>query len=174
MLVNAAGDYKASAFVDYDIADVEHLAAVNYFGTVHMMQACLPAMVERGFGRVINVASTAGKWGSLNQSAYNTSKHAVVGLTRCVALEMAKSGVTVNAICPGLIDTALADTLVAEHAAIIGTTPETLLSELLTRIPLGRLIQPAEIAELAVYLASREAAGMTGQSILHDGGLLLI
>lgn len=174
VLVNCAGAYRASLFVDYDISDFDHLMQVNYFGTVHMMQAALPGMRERGFGRVVNIASTAGKWGSANQSAYNASKHAVVGLTRSVALEMAASGVTVNAICPGLVDTELADTLVAQYAGIAGTTEAAMMQAILARIPVGRLIQPEEIAELAVYLSSRNAGGMTGQSLLYDGGMLMV
>jgi len=174
VLVNCAGDYSASPFLDYDIGDFDHLMQVNYFGTVHMMQAALPGMRERGFGRIINIASTAGKWGSANQSAYNASKHAVVGLTRSVALEMATTGVTVNAICPGLVDTDLADVLVSQYANIGGTTEDAIKQAIMARIPIGRLIQPEEIAKLAVYLASRDAGGMTGQSLLYDGGLLMV
>jgi len=174
ILVNCAGAYKASRFLDYAVDDIELLMRVNYFGTVHMMQAALPGMRARGFGRVVNVASTAGKWGSANQSAYNASKHAVVGITRSVALEMAANGVTVNAICPGLVATDLADTLIAQYAAIAGTSEDAIMQAVLARIPVGRVIEPAEIAALAVFLASREAAGMTGQSILYDGGMLMV
>ena len=174
ILVNCAGAYRASRFLDYDIGDIDRLMQVNYFGTVHMMQAVLQGMQERGFGRVINIASTAGKWGSANQSAHNASKHAVVGLTRSVALEMAAAGVTVNAICPGLVETELGDALVSEYAEISGTTADAMMSAILARIPVGRLIQPEEVAELAVYLARREAGGMTGQSLLYDGGMLMV
>ncbi|MBT4907534.1 MAG: SDR family oxidoreductase [Rhodospirillaceae bacterium] len=174
ILVNCAGAYRASRFLDYDIEDIDRLMQVNYFGTVHMMQSALPGMQARGFGRVINIASTAGKWGSANQSAYNASKHAVVGITRSVALEMAAAGVTVNAICPGLVDTDLGDALVADHAEINGVSTDAMMQAILARIPGGRLIQPAEVAELAVYLARRESGGMTGQSLLYDGGMLMV
>jgi NAD(P)-dependent dehydrogenase (short-subunit alcohol dehydrogenase family) len=174
ILVNCAGAYRASRFLDYDIDEIDRLMRVNYMGTVHMMQAALPGMQAREYGRVINIASTAGKWGSANQSAYNASKHAVVGLTRSVALEMAGVGVTVNAICPGLVDTELGEGLVAEYADISGTTAEARMQALLARIPVGRVIQPEEVAELAVYLARRESGGMTGQSLLYDGGMLMV
>jgi len=174
ILVNCAGAYRAARFLDYDIGDIDRLMQVNYFGTVHMMQAVLPGMQARGFGRVINIASTAGKWGSANQSAYNASKHAVVGITRSVALEMAAAGVTVNAICPGLVDTELGDALVAEYAEINGTSVDAMMQAILARIPVGRVIQPEEVAELAVYIARRESGGMTGQSLLYDGGMLMV
>jgi NAD(P)-dependent dehydrogenase (short-subunit alcohol dehydrogenase family) len=174
VLVNCAGAYRASRFLDYDIGEIERLMRVNYLGTVHMMQAALPDMQARGFGRIINIASTAGKWGSANQSAYNASKHAVVGLTRSVALEMATAGVTVNAICPGLVDTDLGEALVAEYAEINGMTTDAMMQAILARIPVGRLIQPEEVGELAVYLARRESGGMTGQSLLYDGGMLMV
>jgi len=87
---------------------------------------------------------------------------------------MAGVGVTVNAICPGLVDTELGEGLVAEYADISGTTAEAMMQALLARIPVGRVIQPEEVAELAVYLARRESGGMTGQSLLYDGGMLMV
>ena len=87
VLINNAGIYHAASFLDHQAQDFQRLLDVNVFGVIHCMQACLPQMQARRRGSIINIASTAGKWGSRNQSAYNTSKHAVVGLTRCVALE---------------------------------------------------------------------------------------
>ncbi len=97
-------------------------------------------------GKVINIASTAGKWASLNQSAYNTSKHALVGMTRCVALETAQQGINVNAICPGVVETDMVTTFGDEHAKILGLTPEQALGFVKQRIPMDRWIQPEEIA----------------------------
>jgi NAD(P)-dependent dehydrogenase (short-subunit alcohol dehydrogenase family) len=174
ILVNSAATYKAASFLNYAPEDFERLLKVNLHGPIHLTQAALPHMVERGYGRIINVASTAGKWASANQSAYNISKHGLIGLTRCTAMEFASKGVTVNAICPGMVQTDLADQFLAEHAALSASTPETVRSELMKRIAQGRFLDIAECGHLAVYLASREAQGMTGQSILLDGGMLYV
>jgi NAD(P)-dependent dehydrogenase (short-subunit alcohol dehydrogenase family) len=147
---------------------------VNLFGVLHFMQACLPGMQARRHGRIVNIASTAGKWGSRNQSAYNVSKHAVVGLTRCVALEASPDAVTVNAICPGFVQTDMVETLKAQVAQSSGMSGEDMVKAALTRVPLGRVLNPDEIASLAVYLGSHESRGMTGQSILLDGGMVLV
>ncbi len=172
-LVNNAGIYKSRTFLDYSAQDFQRLLDVNLFGVIHLMQAALPRMQSRGYGRIVNIASTAGKWGSRNQSAYNVSKHAVVGLTRCVALEAAASGVTVNAICPGFVQTDMVENLKREYAAIGGADADAIVKAALARVPMGRVLDPAEIAGLAVYLGSRESSGMTGQSILVDGGMLM-
>jgi len=172
-LVNNAGVYKSRTFLDYEAADFQRLLDVNLFGVIHLMQAALPRMQSRGYGRVVNIASTAGKWGSRNQGAYNVSKHAVVGLTRCVALEAAATGVTVNAICPGFVQTDMVENLKREYAAIGGADGDAVVKAALARVPMGRVLDPSEIASLAVYLGSRESSGMTGQSILVDGGMLM-
>ena len=173
ILVNNAGVYRAKSFLDYTDQDFQDLLDVNLFGVLHFMQACLPGMQARRRGSIVNIASTAGKWGSRNQSAYNTSKHAVVGLTRCVALEASAHQVTVNAICPGFVQTYMIDELKVQAAQAAGASVEDFLKGMMGRVPLGRLMQPAEIAELAVYLGSPAARGITGQSIHVDGGMVL-
>ena len=174
-LVNNAGIYIGKPFLDYSPEEFERLLQVNLFGVIHMTQAALPGMLERGYGRVVNIASTAGKWASRNQSGYNISKHAVVGLTRCVAVESAARGVTVNAICPGFVQTDMVENLKREQAAAGVADPEAVLKSMLAaRVPMGRALAPEEIAGLAVYLASRESSGMTGQSILVDGGMVVV
>lgn len=174
-LVNNAGIYKAGSFMETASEDFEALFRANVVGCIQLMQAALPQMIQRGRGRIVNIASTAGKWGSLNQSAYNASKHALVGLTRCVALEVARSGVTVNAVCPGLVDTSMAQALLESKARSAGTDARAVREELVTRkIPIGRLIDPSEIGPLVAYLLSPAAGGMTGQSLLYDGGSLQI
>ncbi len=174
VVVNGAGIYRARPFLEYAPADFEEILRVNLHGTIDVMQAVLPHMLERGAGRIVNIASTAGKWASRNQSAYNVSKHAVVGLTRCTALEFAATGITINAICPGFVQTDLIDQFVGEHAAIGGQTPEDTRAGMQARVPQGRFLDVDECGELAVYLASAESRGMTGQSILLDGGMLCV
>ncbi len=170
VLVNAAGLYTSAAFLDTRIEDFGRLLDVNLFGTVNLMQAALPGMRARGVGRIINIASTAGKMGSLNQSAYNVSKHAVVGLTRCVAMEFAKTGVTVNAICPGPVRTEMLNGLWESQAKVRGVPVDAVKAEMIGRVPLGRFIEPDEIASMAGYLASPAAAAVTAQSFAVDGG----
>lgn len=173
VLVNNAGVYRAKPFMDYAPQDFQDMLDVNLFGVLHFTQACLPGMQARQHGRIINMASTAGKWGSRNQSAYNVSKHAVVGLTRCLALEASPYQVTVNAICPGFIQTDMVEELKAQVAQSAGISGEEMVKAALARVPLGRVLQPDEIAALAVYLGSHESRGMTGQSIHLDGGMVL-
>lgn len=174
VLVNAAGIYTARSFLQYSTAEFDRLMRVNVQGPFHLMQASLAHMASNRSGRVINIASTAGKWASSNQSAYNASKHALVGLTRCAALEFAQSGVTINAICPGLVQTDMAAQFEQDHATLAGVTPENLRASLIRRVAQRRFIEPTECADLAVYLASHEARGMTGQSIVLDGGMLFV
>ncbi len=174
ILVNNAGVYKPSRFLDYTAEDFDRIMQVNVYGPFHVSQFVLRHMVEQKKGKVVNIASTAGKWASLHQSAYNTSKHALVGMTRCVALEMAPHGINVNAICPGVVETDMVAEFTAEHARIMGVDEDVVKSFMLQRIPMGRVLQPGEIADLAVYLSSSEADGMTGQSILLDGGMLFV
>lgn len=174
-LINSAGVYQANAFLDTTARDFEDLFRTNVVGCANLMQAVLPQMLDRQNGRIVNIASTAGKWGSVYQSAYNASKHALVGLTRCVALETVKLGVTVNAVCPGLVKSAMAESLWAEKDRIARSDPYTAGDEVVPqRSTRGRLVEPAEIAELVAYLLSPMAAGMTGQSLLYDGGGLQI
>ena len=172
ILVNNAGIYQAKAFLDYTADDFQNMLDVNLMGVIHFTQACLPGMQARKQGRVINMASTAGKWGSRNQSAYNISKHAVVGLTRCVALEASPYGVTVNAICPGFVQTDMLEELKAQVALSSGASADEFVKAALARVPLGRMLTTQEIAGMAVYLGSAESSGMTGQSIHIDGGMV--
>jgi NAD(P)-dependent dehydrogenase (short-subunit alcohol dehydrogenase family) len=173
VLVNNAGVYRAARLVDFTPEDFDRVMQVNVHGAFHVMQLVLRHMQRRGRGKVVNVASTAGKWGSMNQSAYNASKHALVGLTRCAALEMAAHGIQVNAICPGFVRTDMLGEFKA-HADILGVPFEQVLQAGLARVPQKRFLQPDEIAHLAVYLASAESDGMAGQSLLIDGGMLMV
>jgi 3-hydroxybutyrate dehydrogenase len=172
-LVNNAGVNRSKPFLDFTPQDFQDMLDVNLFGVLHFTQACLPHMQQQTKGSIINIASTAGKWGSRNQSAYNVSKHAVVGLTRCVALEASPHKVTVNAICPGFVETDMLDELKAQASHSAGTSIEDFEKAALSRVPLGRMMKPQEIAAMAVFLASQDATGITGQSIQMDGGMVL-
>jgi NAD(P)-dependent dehydrogenase (short-subunit alcohol dehydrogenase family) len=173
ILVNAAGAYIANRFLDYSAEQFDRLLQVNLFGPLHLMQAVLPGMQRQKYGKIINIASTAGKWASANQSAYNTSKHALVGLTRCVAME-AGTGLNVNAICPGFVDTKMLEDAMRTVAEINSMSFEDFKTSAMNRVVLRRPVTPQEVANLAVYLASDEAASMTGQSIALDGGMLFV
>ena len=140
----------------------------NLHGIYHMTRACLPHMPEGG--RIINISSVLGKFGVAGYTAYCASKHAVVGFTRALAAELAPRGITVNAICPGWVDTAMAETGVKETAARLGITPAEFKKSALERVPLNRFLKPEEVAPLALYLGSPEAAGMTGQALNIEGG----
>ena len=173
VLVNNAGVYHAASLLDTAPEDFDRVMQVNLYGAYHVLQLCLRQMRAQGAGKVVNIASTAGKGGSMNQSAYNASKHALVGLTRCAAVELGPLGICVNAICPGFVETDMLQSFSA-HAAITGLSFEQILANGKARVPLRRFLQPVEIAHLAVYLGSAESDGMTGQSILMDGGMLMV
>ncbi len=173
VLVNNAGVYHAASLLDTAPEDFDRVMQVNLYGAFHVLQLCLRQMRDQGAGKVVNMASTAGKGGSMNQSAYNASKHALVGLTRCAAQELGPLGICVNAICPGFVETDMLQSFSA-HAAITGLSFEQILANGKARVPLRRFLQPQEIAHLAVYLGSAESDGMTGQSILLDGGMLMV
>lgn len=172
-LVNNAGIYRARRFLDYTPQDFRDLLEVNLFGVIHLTQAVLPHMQAQHYGRIVNIASSAGKWSSRNQSAYNTSKHAVVGLTRCVAVEEAANGITVNAICPGFVQTDMVEVLKTEVAQSAGLTAEQMMAQALARVPMGRFMAVEDLVGMALHLGSRESAGMTGQSISIDGGMVV-
>ena len=173
VLVNNAGVYHAASLLDTAPEDFDRVMQVNVYGAFHVLQLSLRRMRAQGAGKVVNFASTAGKGGSMNQSAYNASKHALVGLTRCAAQELGPLGICINAICPGFVETDMLQSFSA-HAAITGLTFEQILTNGKARVPLRRFLQPQEIAHLAVYLGSAESDGMTGQSILLDGGMLMV
>jgi len=173
VLVNNAGVYHAASLLDTTPEDFDRVMQVNLYGAFHVLQLCLRQMRTQGAGKVVNIASTAGKGGSMNQSAYNASKHALVGLTRCAAVELGPLGICINAICPGFVETDMLQSFSA-HAAITGLSFEQIMANGRARVPLRRFLQPQEIAHLAVYLGSAESDGMTGQSILLDGGMLMV
>jgi 3-hydroxybutyrate dehydrogenase len=174
ILVNNAGIYRPAKFLDYTFDDWKRVVDVNLHGTFLCTRAVLPAMLRQRYGKIVNVASTAGKWGSLFQSAYNASKHGVMGLTRSLALEVAAQGITVNAVCPGYVETPLLDQGIEEWSAILGVAREGVVEFMKGRIPQGRFLRPEEVAAAVVYLSAPESDGVTGIGITLAGGMLLI
>jgi 3-hydroxybutyrate dehydrogenase len=173
VLVNNAGIADSAPFVTMDDAVWERMLAVNLTGTYYCMRAVLPGMFDRRRGRVINIASVAGRTGFAYTAAYCASKHGVIGLTRAVAIEAAGNGVTVNAICPGWVDTDMTRESVARIVRKTGRSEADARSAIERMSPQNRLIQPDEVAALAVFLASPEAHGINGQALTVDGGELV-
>ena len=170
LLVNAAGAAETAPFHKTSLAMFERMWRVNVTGAVIMTQAVLPGMVQAGFGRVINIASTASLKGYRYVSAYVTAKHGLLGFTRALAQEVAGSGVTVNAVCPGFTDTGLVADSVARIVARTGRTRDQALADLTSGNPLGRLIRPEEVAASVAYLCLPAAAAVNGQALAVDGG----
>jgi len=173
ILVNNAGIAQSAPLARTDDELWRRHLEVNLSGTFYCMRAALPAMVERGWGRVINVASIAGKTGAPYIAAYAASKHGVLGLTRTAALEVATSGVTVNAICPGYVETDMTERAVENITARTGKTSEEARAILERMSPQQRLVTSEEVAALALLLAGHEGRGINGQAINVDGGSVL-
>jgi len=170
VLVNNAGIADSAPFVKSDLALYRRLMAVNFESVVIATRAVLPGMIDRGFGRVISIASIAGLKGYPYVTAYCASKHAVVGLTRALAQEVAKTGVTVNALCPGYVDTDLVRDGAARIAAKTGKAAADITAGFHKHNPQGRLIGVGEVAGAVAWLAGTDAAAVNGQAIAIDGG----
>lgn len=170
ILVNNAGSVESGPFLNADASVFHAMWEVHLMGAVHATQAVLPGMLERGFGRIVNVASTAGLRGYPYVAAYCAAKHALVGLTRALAAETAARGVTVNAVCPGYTDTELVRASIGRVADKTGRTPEEVLADYVRDAPIGRLIAPQEVAAAVLYLCSPGAAAVTGTTLAVAGG----
>ncbi len=172
ILVNNAGQSAATAFAETPREVWDRMLAVNLTGTFLCTREVIPAMTAARWGRVVNVASTAGLRGYPKTAAYTAAKHGVVGLTRALALETAKLGITVNAVCPGYTDTDMARAAVDNLVAGLGKTPDEALGMITRVIPRGSLILPEEVASAVGWLCSPGASGITGQAVVVAGGEL--
>lgn len=170
ILINNAGQASSAPFMKMDVGLWQQMLAVNLSGTMFCMQQVLPAMAAAGWGRIANVASTAGLVGYAYVAAYVAAKHGVVGLTRALALEYAKSGITINAVCPGYTETEIVKNSIDRVVAKTGRTSAQALAEFVKSNPQGRLVQPQEVADTVLWLCGKGASAITGQSIAVAGG----
>lgn len=166
VLINVAGWDRVEPFLDSQPDTWDKVIAINLYGVIHTCHAALPLMVEAGAGRIVNVASDAGRVGSKGEAVYSAAKGGVIALSKTLAREFARSGITVNAVCPGPTETPL----VVE--ALEGNP--RLLEALKKSIPMGRMGQPQDLANAIAFMASNEAAFITGQTLSVSGGLTMI
>jgi 3-hydroxybutyrate dehydrogenase len=172
ILVNNAGVAFGAPIHKTSLDDWSRILTVNATGAFLCLRTFLPAMAERRWGRVVNIASTAAITGSRYMAAYCASKHALVGLTRAAAAEVADRGVTVNAVCPGYLRTEMTTETIARIVQTTGRTEEQALQAILQTTPQRRLIEADEVADAVLYLCGEGARGVNGEALLIDGGEL--
>jgi 3-hydroxybutyrate dehydrogenase len=170
ILIANAGAVESLSFARSDAALFQRMMDVNFMGVVHSIQDALPSMRERPHGRIIAIASTAGLKGYGYVSAYAAAKHAVIGLVRSLALELATTRVTVNAVCPGFTDTDLVAGSIDTIMKKTGRDRAQAIAELTKHNPQGRLVSPAEVADTVLWLCGEGAGAITGQAIVVAGG----
>ena len=170
ILIANAGAAESAPFAKSDADLFARMMDVNFMGVVHSIQAALPAMRAQPFGRIVVIASTAGLKGYAYVSVYAAAKHAVVGLVRSLALELAPTRITVNAICPGFTDTDLVATSIDTIMKKTGRDRKQAIAELTRHNPQGRLVSPREVADAVLWLCGENAGAVTGQAIAVAGG----
>lgn len=170
ILVNNAGQAASAPFTRTDLAMWNQMLAVNLTGTYLCTRAALPGMLDLGWGRIVNVASTASLRGYAYVSAYCAAKHAVLGLTRSLALELARKPVTINAVCPGYTETDIVRATLATIQTKTGRTAAEAEAELVKHNPQGRLVQPEEVANAVLWLCMPGSEAVSGQAISVSGG----
>jgi len=173
ILVNNAGIAESATLIQTEDELWQRHLAINLSGTFYCTRAALPSMIERKWGRIINVASIAARTGAPYIAAYSASKHGVLGLTRSAALEVGAHGITVNAICPGYVDTDMTTRAIENITSKTRRSQEDALRILEKMSPQNRLITPEEVAAVALLLASEGGRGINGQAINIDGGTVL-
>ena len=170
ILIANAGVAESAPFAKSDVALFRRMIDVDFMGVVHAVQAVLPGMKVRPYGRIVAIASTAGLKGYAYASAYSAAKHAVVGLVRSLALELATTHITVNAVCPGFTDTDLLSGSIDNIMKKTGRSREQAVADLARSNPQGRLVSPREVAETVLWLCGEGAGAITGQAIAVAGG----
>jgi 3-hydroxybutyrate dehydrogenase len=170
ILVNNAGHAQAAPFTHTDAALWQRMLDVNLTGVFLCTRAALPSMLERGYGRIVNVASTAGQIGYAYVAAYCAAKHGVIGLTRALALEVATKGITVNAVCPGYTETELLRASLDQIIAKTSRSEQDARDALVRNNPQRRFVQPEEVANAVLWLCAPGSESMNGQSISVSGG----
>ena len=171
IFINNAGLQHVSPIEEFPTEKFELMIKIMLTAPFIAIKHVLPIMKENGFGRIINIASINGLIGFANKAAYNSAKHGVIGLTKVAALECASSGITVNALCPGYVDTPLVRGQLEDLARTRQVPLESVLDEaILSLVPQHRLLDVSEIAEYAIFLASEKGRGITGQAVVLDGG----
>jgi NAD(P)-dependent dehydrogenase (short-subunit alcohol dehydrogenase family) len=173
ILVNGAGIAPSAPLVKTSDAIWHAALETNLSGAFYCMRAALPAMLAASWGRVVNLASIAGKTGYAYISAYAASKHGLLGLTKCAALEVAAKGVTVNAVCPGYVDTPMTDVSIARIVEKTGHPAADVRRRLEETSPQKRLFAAEEVSALVMFLLSEQARGITGQAFSLDGGTVV-
>lgn len=172
-LVNNAGVASSAPVGKISLDEWNRIFAINVTATFLCTQAALPRMIDRGSGRIVNIASVAARFGARYIAAYAASKHAVLGFTRCLAAEVAAYGITANAVCPGFVDTEMVAESVARIVAKTGMPSEQALDTIMNQSPQKRLLTTAEIAAVVSMLCSEDGRGINGQALVIDGGGLL-
>jgi len=172
-LINNAGIADASPVQRSDDDTWDKVMEINVTSAFRLSRSVVTHMLDQHYGRIVNIASTAGLTGFAYTHAYVASKHALVGITRSMALELARTGITVNAVCPGWVETKMSDEAVQRIVDTTGRNPEDARKSLLKMIPQRRMVQPAEVAHVVAMVCADNAQSMTGQAIPIDGGQVM-
>ena len=172
ILVNNAGVDEPCSLLDITAKHLDYVWNVNVKGLVLCSKYVAMEMIKKKQGKIINMSSIAGKEGTLYHTAYTSSKHAVIGVTKCMARELIPFGISVNTVCPGLINTDMLQNFFKEYATLRGTTAEEELEKMIRQTPRGKMGEPQDVAELVGFLCSDRAANILGTTINTDGGML--